>query len=165
MVLRGGGGDRRFFLVQHVNGEHWDHPKGHAEGDEGPRETARREIREEGGLEVDFIGDFSHEVSWTLPDGRPKKVVYYLARMRSEAAPAGPGDGPESPEVPGNPDSPESSGGPGGPDEILGRAWLSFDEAMRRITYPSGREVLDAARRRLECGAAVSETASEYGDF
>ena len=143
MVLRGSGGQRQFFLVQHVNGEHWDHPKGHAEGNEGPHQAARREIREEGGLEVDFIGDFSHEVSWTLPDGRPKKVIYYLARMRSEAAPAG----------------------SGGPDEILGRAWLSFDEAMRRITYASGREVLDAARRCLEGGTAVSEAASSEADF
>ena len=156
MVLRGSGGQRQFFLVQHVNGEHWDHPKGHAEGNEGPHQAARREIREEGGLEVDFIGDFSHEVSWTLPDGRPKKVIYYLARMRSEAQPAGT-NGPGGPEVPGGPGGPEV---PGGPDEILGRAWLSFDEAMRRITYASGREVLDAARRCLEGGTAVSE-----GDF
>lgn len=132
MVLRGEGADRRFFLVQHVNGEHWDHPKGHPEAEEGPLEAARREIREEGGMEVDFIGDFSFEAGWTLPDGRLKRVIYYLARARGEPA------------VPGAPKA------PGGPDEILSRAWLPYEEAVERITYPSGRDVLEAARRYLE---------------
>ena len=244
MVLRGDGEDRRFFLVQHVNGGHWDHPKGHPEAEEGPLEAARREIREEGGMEVDFIGDFSFEARWTLPDGRPKRVIYYLARARGKpsipgrpeapgppevpaapeasgspkasgipkasigpevpAAPEAPGGpeasggpkvpigpevpaapeasiglevsgGPEAsgaPEVPGAPEAPigpEAPGGPevpaapeapkapagpkaapGGPDEILSRAWLPFEEAMERITYPSGRDVLEAARRCLE---------------
>ena len=141
MVLRGEGAERRFFLVQHVNGEHWDHPKGHPEAEEGPLEAARREIREEGGMEVDFIGDFSFEAGWTLPDGRPKRVIYYLARARGE--PAVPG----APEAPGGP---EAAKGPAGPDEILSRAWLPFEEAVERITYPSGRDVLEAARRYLE---------------
>ena len=153
MVLRGEGTERRFFLVQHVNGEHWDHPKGHPEAEEGPLEAARREIREEGGMEVDFIGDFSFEAGWTLPDGRPKKVIYYLARARGgPAVPGGPEDSGAS-KAPGGPKAPKGPAAPkapGGPDEILSRAWLPFEEAVERITYPSGRDVLKAARRYLE---------------
>ena len=147
MVLRGEGEERRFFLVQHVNGGHWDHPKGHPEAEEGPLEAARREIREEGGMEVDFIGDFSFEARWTLPDGRPKRVIYYLARARGKPAVPGAPEDSVGPQVPGAPEAPK---GPGGPDEILSRAWLPFQEAVERITYPSGRDVLEAARRYME---------------
>ena len=154
MVLRGDGEDRRFFLVQHVNGGHWDHPKGHPEAGEGPLEAARREIREEGGMEVDFIGDFSFEARWTLPDGRPKRVIYYLARARGKPSVPDRPEVPGGPKVPGGPEAPKGPAGPkaapGGPDEILSRAWLPFEEAVERITYPSGRDVLEAARRYLE---------------
>ena len=109
-----------------ASGNHWDHPKGHPEPGETPRDTAAREIREEGGVEVHFIGDFLQERSWILPDGRGKDVGYFLGEKLAE--------------VP--------TGGPEG--EILDTTWLSYGEARERITWDSGRSVLDAAEKYLK---------------
>ena len=124
------GAERRYLLVKLASGRHWDSPKGHPEADESPAECARREIREETGIEVRFLGDFLKEVSWTLPDGRPKDVGYFLAEKTGTAPTGGP------------------------PGEILDVAWLPFDKALERVTYKSGREVLLAAREALNSFSA-----------
>ncbi len=91
-------------------------------------ETARREVGEEGGVLVDFLDGFECRAEWTLPDGRPKKVGYFLARQSGSRA----------------------CGGPEG--EILAREWLPYSAAMKRITYQSGRDVLKKAAEFLEAG-------------
>lgn len=120
------GAERLYLLVKLASGNHWDSPKGHPETDESPLACARREIREEAGVEVRFLEDFVKEVSWILPDGRPKDVGYFLA-VRTGTVQTG---GPEN--------------------EILDIAWLPFEEAMERVTYESGRVVLQAAREALD---------------
>ena len=112
----------RFLLIHHASGNHWDHPKGHAEKGESPQETALREIREEAQIIARITDGFAVEAGWTLPDGRPKKVTYYLAHSIGDCELEGP-DG-----------------------EILGKVWLSYDDARKKITYDSGKEVLDKAR-------------------
>jgi tRNA nucleotidyltransferase (CCA-adding enzyme) len=119
-------GRQRFLLVLHASGNHWDHPKGHPEKGETPKETALREIREEALVSAEIIGGFETGASWTLPDGRPKRVVYFLARCTGAAEGAG-----------------------GNPEEILGTVWLPYQEARERITYSTGKEVLDRARNFL----------------
>lgn len=111
----------RFLLVHHASGNHWDHPKGHAEPGETPRETASREIREEAQIQVEFIDGFQTEASWILPDGRQKTVVYFLARRISESTVQGP------------------------EGEILAKIWLPLEKARSKITYQTGKEVLDQA--------------------
>lgn len=115
----------RYLLVRHANGGHWDHPKGHPESGETPEETALREIREEGGIAAELIQGFAEEARWTLPDGRGKTVVYFLARKTAESTPTGP------------------------EGEILETAWLSYIAARRRITYETGKNVLDRAEAFL----------------
>ena len=127
-------GERLFLLVHHASGNHWDHPKGHPEEGETPRDTAAREIREEAGSRVEFLEDFSVRTGWVLPDGRPKEVTYFLARHI--------GDVP--------------AGGPEG--EILGTRWLPEAGALAAITYDTGRDVLREAaehlsRRASGCGS------------
>lgn len=121
VVFRDDGPTRLFLLVKLASGGHWDHPKGHPEPGESPRETARREIREEGAVTVSFLEGFLSQMNWTLPSGIPKDVGYFLAeRVRDTSA-----------------------GGPEG--EILDVAWLSYSDAMNLITYESGRKVLGDA--------------------
>ncbi len=121
-----GSPDREYLLVHHASGNHWDHPKGHPENSETPRETATREIFEETGVNVRFLEGFQTEAGWTLPSGREKIVLYFLAeRVISE--------GREN----------ERAGGPEG--EILDTVWLSFDSALKRISYETGRKVLKKA--------------------
>jgi 8-oxo-dGTP pyrophosphatase MutT (NUDIX family) len=112
----------RFLLVHHASGNHWDHPKGHAEKGESPQETALREIREEAQIIAEITDGFIIETGWTLPDGRPKKVTYYLAHSIGDCE----REGPEG--------------------EIIGKVWLSYGDARKKITYETGKEVLDKAR-------------------
>ncbi len=112
---------RRFLLVLHANGNHWDHPKGHAESGESPVETALREICEEGQVRAEIIDGFQAETGWTLPDGRPKKVVYFLGRRTGACE----SEGPQR--------------------EILAKVWLTYTEAREKISYESGKAVLDKA--------------------
>ncbi len=118
--------EHRYLLVKLASGRHWDHSKGHPEGSESPRETARREIQEEGGVKVRFLEGFFEEAQWNLPSGRLKKAGYFLAEKTGNAP----------------------TGGPAG--EILDLVWLTYDEARERVTYESGKAVLDAAYRFLE---------------
>ena len=126
VVFDRGAGETRFLLVLHASGGHWDHPKGHAEKGEEPEETVRREVLEEGGVEIRFVEGFRARAEWILPDGRPKTVTYYLAEKAAEGAP----------------------GGPEG--EILGIAWLPYADARERITYGTGRRVLEEAKTFLD---------------
>ncbi|RKX86236.1 MAG: hypothetical protein DRP70_10475 [Spirochaetes bacterium] len=123
---------RRYLLVLHAGGNHWDHPKGHAESGESPVETALREIREEAQIETEIIEGFRVETGWTLPGGRPKRVVYFLARRVGKAEKQGP------------------------EGEILDCLWLPYSEAREKITYESGKEVLDKAEEFLSSRPEVN---------
>lgn len=46
---------KKFLLVFHKKHQKWLPPGGHLEDNETPPETARREVREETGLEIEFI--------------------------------------------------------------------------------------------------------------
>lgn len=62
---------------------YWDFPKGRVEAGETPFEAARREAREEAGLEdLDFR--WGLESYRTEPYGRNKVAEYYLAETRTE---------------------------------------------------------------------------------
>jgi len=131
---------QKFLLVQHSNGQHWSHPKGHPNPGETPFETAIREIREEGNVDVALINGFQMRETWTLPDGRRKEVVYYLGKKIGSAEENRMENRKIVVPVAIQKDEKKS------PDEeILGRAWLSYQEALERITYEAGRRVLRAA--------------------
>lgn len=59
-------------------------PKGHVEVGEEPRETAAREVREEGGVSGE-VGELLGEVTYTYERGgraRPKRVIFFLMRFK-----------------------------------------------------------------------------------
>jgi 8-oxo-dGTP pyrophosphatase MutT (NUDIX family) len=101
-------------------------PKGHPDGDESPAEAARREVREEAGVEaepVEHLGDVEY---WYVRGGkRVKKVVaFYLFRY--------------------------SSGNVADHDhEVEEALWIPLDEAPKRLAYKGEREMAEAARSRL----------------
>ncbi len=62
-------------------------PKGHIEKNETEQETARREILEETGLQVDFLENFRTEDLHSFQCNRKirmKKVVYFLASFSNQ---------------------------------------------------------------------------------
>jgi 8-oxo-dGTP pyrophosphatase MutT (NUDIX family) len=101
-------------------------PKGHPDGDESPTEAARREVREEAGVEaepVEHLGDVEY---WYVRGGRrvKKVVAFYLFRY--------------------------SSGDVADHDhEVEEALWIPLDEAPERLAYKGEREMAEVARSRL----------------
>lgn len=97
-------------------------PKGHLDGNETDEQAATREVREEGGVEVDLIeslGDVSYHYR---REGRlvSKRVRFFLFRFRS--------------------------GSPADHDhEIEDARWLPMERAIRELTYPGEREMVKSA--------------------
>ena len=74
-----------YVAVQEQSGA-YSFPKGHMEGGETERETARREIFEETGLRPDFISGFCEQDEYSLREkpGTMKRVTYFLAEFKEE---------------------------------------------------------------------------------
>jgi len=133
-----GEGGREYLLLDY--GRHWDFAKGHVEKGENDLTTALRELREETGIkDPRVIPGFQHEVTYFFKDRRKglvrKRVVFFLG----ETATA--------------------------PSDILlsreheGFAFLPFDDAVKRLTFPTARQIL-----RLAEQVAAAEQAEPHGD-
>lgn len=68
------------YLVIHMNHGHFSFPKGHIEANEDEWMTARREIKEETGIDVNFIGDYRKVVTYSPFPNTIKDVVFFLAK-------------------------------------------------------------------------------------
>lgn len=118
VVVRGG-------LVAVVHRPHrldWSLPKGKLEPGESDEDAALREVLEETGWEAVIELDLG-TVGYTVEDGRPKSVRYYLMRAAREAA------------------APAED-----VDEVV---WLDPDAAAPLLTYATDRDVLDRARSHI----------------
>jgi len=120
----------RLYLILHYEEGHWDFPKGHMEEGESEEETARREIREETGIEdIVFVDGFRGSLEYLYRrDGKSwhKDVVLFLATARTGQVRLS--------------------------DEHIGYAWLPFEEALIRLTYENARNVLMEAESFLSKG-------------
>lgn len=130
VVLREERGGWRVLLLRAYT--YWDCPKGLVEAGEDPLDTARREVREETGIDdLDFRwGDGFVE---TPPYSRNKVARYYLAATAARAV-----------ELPVN-------AALGCPEHHEFR-WLDFEQA-RALTVPRVGAVLDWAERRIKLPA------------
>ena len=127
-------GSYQFLLIQH-NAGHWGFPKGHAEPDESPVDSACREFTEETGIAtLTVIAGTSFVEQYQFQQrGRAisKTVVYFLAwvaeaEVRCQAS------------------------------EIKDYRWVSFDDAMTLMSFTAGRTVLREAQAYLLEQAAVT---------
>lgn len=89
VVYTGMGKDLRIGLLYRTKTDTWHLPKGTQEVGEALEATARREIREETGLQV-VLGTSLGSLDSRMEDGGPKQTHYFLARVTKEA---GTGDG------------------------------------------------------------------------
>lgn len=115
--------ENNYILICH-NAGHWDFPKGHVEDGESEIETARREIKEETALEVDFIEGFRESIQYTLGKNKLKEVVFFLAKVKSSNIVIQ-------------------------LEEIKDFAVLPFEKALEKITYPLNKEILKKAHAYL----------------
>jgi tRNA nucleotidyltransferase (CCA-adding enzyme) len=126
--------DYYFLIVKQQNGD-WGFPKGHAEKDESDTEAAQRELFEETGIDkIDLIDNpsfVSHYTYNTVDPHNPrgddlhKTVVYYPAFTSQYLR-----------KIDGN--------------EILSSLWLTFDEAMEKLSFQETKDILTELKTWLD---------------
>lgn len=119
-------GELFYLLIQHTGdmGGHWSFPKGHKEGNESDTEAAKREFTEETGIreielskDIFFIEQFSFDRHGQTVN---KTVKYFLGKVKNRAAKV-----QES--------------------EIKDFAWLPYEEARKRLTFPQVKTIIEKA--------------------
>ena len=125
IVYRRFHGNIEILLIKHVNSGHWSFPKGHVEGDETELETARREIKEETGLDVILDQTFRETVSYSPRRDTQKIVVYFLALARNYDF------------VPQE-------------EEIAEIRWVDIVRAARMLTYENDKTIVSKARAAIK---------------
>lgn len=125
IVYRRFHGNIEILLIKHINSGHWSFPKGHVEGDETELETARREIKEETGLDVILDQTFRETVSYSPKRDTQKVVVYFLALARNYDF------------VPQE-------------EEIAEIRWVDITRATRMLTYENDKTIVNKARAAIK---------------
>ncbi len=118
------GGEIKYLLVQMLGG-HYSFPKGHVESGESESETALREIKEETDLDVLLDTAFRQSVVYSPYVGCEKEVVYFAAYAKSRETVCQ-------------------------QTEIRRALWLSYDDAIERVTFDNDRKILELANEYLK---------------
>ncbi len=121
-------GNTPLYLLLHYESGHHDFTKGNIEKGEEEKETVRREIREETGIEdIIFIDGFREKISYFYRrSGKTiyKTVVFYLVRSNTRDIRLS--------------------------YEHIGYKWLEYEEAIEMVTFKNSKSVLKKARDHLK---------------
>jgi len=124
VVFRRENGKILYLLLEYRHkSEYCGFPRGGIEPGESEKEAALREIREETGLEVEFVEGFKEVMHWFYRrDGEivSKKVVLFLAEAKSDKVILS--------------------------EEHEGYEWLPFEEAIDKLKFENSRAVLRKAQ-------------------
>lgn len=128
------GGERPLFLLLHYPSglrsqkDYWDFPKGHIEQGESLEDTAKREVEEETGLKnIEFVNGFEETIKYFFQwqgNNVLKFVTFYLAETKTEEIIIS--------------------------SEHLGFKWLSYQEALKQLTFKNAKEILQKANDFLQ---------------
>ena len=120
---------RPFVVVVRVRDAILALPKGHPNGDESAAAAARREVREETGVEAELVEKLGDIRYWYARGGRRvmKIVSFFLFRYRS-------GDVADH------------------DHEVEEALWIPLEEAPERLAYQGERQMAESALLRLASG-------------
>ena len=76
--------DKKVLLIYEKIAQYWGFPKGHMEGNETELETAKREVKEEVGLDVEIDKDKRYEINYITDKGVDKTTVLYVATPKND---------------------------------------------------------------------------------
>lgn len=110
-------------------------PKGHREAEEREEDTALRELWEETSVHASLCPGFRETLAYTMPNGRLKTVIYFLAVCEGQTP---------------HPNAAFE------PHQIL---VLPYAAARAALTHESARVLLDRAHAAVLCRLARTETA------
>ncbi len=130
-------GEGRRYLALHYPAGHWDFPKGAVEKGETEEQAARREIFEESGLRIQsFIPNFKRKIEYHYRRSgglSHKQVIFFLAKSETDRVRIS--------------------------FEHSGYEWLTYERALRRLTFDNARNVLRDADVFLSEQAAAGKSA------
>jgi 8-oxo-dGTP pyrophosphatase MutT (NUDIX family) len=133
-VFRKNGGVE--YLLLHYEAGHWDFVKGQVEVNESETETVLRELAEETGItDARFVERFREEVNYFYRrDGETifKTVAYFLIEAHKSEVKLS--------------------------YEHVGFEWLNIEEALKRLTFKSAKDVLRKAHAFLEAQGIIEQT-------
>ena len=116
------------YLLLHYEAGHWGFVKGEVEEDESEEDTVRRELEEETGItDAQFIRDFRGEISYFYRRAGQaiyKQVTYFLVQVESSVVRLS--------------------------YEHVGYAWLSYRQALEKLTFKNAKNVLKKAHEFLQ---------------
>ena len=132
IVFREENGKRLYLLLyKSASGtysESWSFPKGLIEPGEDELTTARRECEEETGLKnLEQIPNFKHKIHYVYKKGKElvsKDVIYFLAKTNEKDVKVS--------------------------FEHAGYTWLPFEDALKKLTFKTDKEVLTTAEQFLK---------------
>ena len=117
----------KYLLLQYEAG-HWDFVKGNVEEGESDKETAVRELKEETGIaDARFLGGFREKISYFYKrQGATvyKEVVFFLMEAKNMNVKLS--------------------------FEHVAFDWLTYEQAMKKLTFKNARDVLQRARESLQ---------------
>ena len=121
IVYRKHHGNTEILLVRHLKSGHWSFPKGRMEAGETEEDTARREIKEETGLDVLLDTGFRETVNYSPKKNTKKTVVYFVGMVASHEL------------------IPQQ-------DEISELRWLEIEQAGNVLTYDNDKLLANKAK-------------------
>ncbi|MEK6718982.1 MAG: bis(5'-nucleosyl)-tetraphosphatase [candidate division NC10 bacterium] len=117
---------REYLLLDY--GSHWDFPKGHIEPGEDPQATAARELQEETGIrDARIVPGFKESMRYfyrKAGEGMLKVVIFFLAETPTGEVTLS--------------------------HEHSGYVWLSYEDALKRLTFKNARDLLAKAQAFLD---------------
>lgn len=116
--------EKLLFLVIKQTLGHFSFPKGHVEESESEKDTALREVKEETGFDISFVGDFREVITYSPKPGVLKDVVFFLGNVI---------DGVMTPQE----------------DEVSLIEWLSYEDALKVVTFDDDKNVLKKAYKYI----------------
>lgn len=120
--------DGMIFLLLNYPSGHWDFVKGNIEEGETLRQTVVREIMEETGIfDVEFVSGFEDKIEYHYQrDGNMvhKEVVFFLVKTKTTDVKIS--------------------------HEHLGFVWLSFNDALKKLTYKNAQNILKKVKLGLK---------------
>jgi len=118
----------KYLLIKNVPrfGDNWDFPKGNREKNESEYETAIREVYEEVGLNILLIDGFRSEIHYLVNDNKILKTsVYFLSETKITKIKI---------DI----------------HEIDEYDWLTYEEALIRLTHNPAKNILTNAKNFIE---------------
>ena len=107
----------KYLLIKSQNGD-VGFPKGHIERGETEESAALREIFEETSVKAESLHDFKETVAYTMPNGKNKAVVYFVAKFENQ--------------------TPKHNDGFEYNEYML----LDYNEALKALTFDNMKEIL-----------------------